>query len=148
MSAEASAGPTDNPGEFANVLELRMPGDPTAIAAVTDTISDQLTQLNVSEDKRLEIVLAVQEALANAVVHGCKNDSSKEVRCRLECYSSGRILITVTDPGPGFQPGRLSDPKHAENLYSGHGRGVYLIRQLMDEVSFESNGSEIRMWKY
>lgn len=148
MSAEASAGGTDNTGEFRNVLDLRMPGNPAAIAAVTDTISDKLAQLQVPEDKRLEVTLAVQEALANAVVHGCKNDSSKEVRCQLECYSNGRILITVTDPGQGFQPGRLSDPKHAENLYSGHGRGVYLMRQLMDEVSFENNGSQIRMWKY
>lgn len=148
MSPEAGAGPTDDPGEFANVLELRMPGDPTAIAAVTDTISDRLIQLNVPEDKRLEIVLAVQEALANAVVHGCKNDSSKEVRCRLECHASGRILITVTDPGPGFGAERLSNPKHADNLYAGHGRGVYLIRELMDEVIFEKDGSQVKMWKY
>lgn len=148
MSAGASADPADNPGQLTNVLDLRMPGDPTAIAAVIDTISDQLIQLNVPEDKRLEIVLAVQEALANAVVHGCKNDSSKEVRVRLERHSSGRILITVTDPGQGFLPERLSNPKHTENLYAGHGRGVYLIRELMDEVSFENNGSQIRMWKY
>lgn len=148
MSAEASAGPTDDSREFTSVLELRMPGDPAAIAAVTDTISDQLIQLNVPEDKRLEIVLAAQEALANAVVHGCKNDSSKEVSCRLACHSSGGILITVTDPGQGFQPEHLSNPKHSDNLYASHGRGVYLIHELMDEVSFEKNGSQIRMWKY
>jgi|SRR5271166_2503417 len=148
MSAEASTGPTNNPGELTNVLELRMPGDPAAIAAVTDSISDKLAQLHVPGDKRFEIVLAVQEALANAVVHGCKNDSSKEVYCRLECHSSGRILITVTDPGQGFQPEHLSNPKHTDNLYADHGRGVYLIRELMDEVSFENNGSQIKMWKY
>jgi serine/threonine-protein kinase RsbW len=54
----------------------------------------------------------------------------------------------VTDPGPGFSPDLLSDPKRQENLYADHGRGVYLIRQLMDEVSFERRGNEIRMWKY
>jgi serine/threonine-protein kinase RsbW len=125
-----------------------MSGDPAAIAAVTDTISDKLAQLHVPEDKRMEIVLALQEALANAVVHGCKNDSAKEVGVRLESYSSGRILITVTDPGQGFQPEGLSDPNRPENLHSNSGRGVYLIRQLMDEVSFENDGSQIRMWKY
>jgi serine/threonine-protein kinase RsbW len=54
----------------------------------------------------------------------------------------------VTDPGPGFSPELLSDPKRSENLYADHGRGVYLIRQLMDEVHFEHGGNELRMWKY
>jgi serine/threonine-protein kinase RsbW len=57
-------------------------------------------------------------------------------------------VITVTDPGPGFRPEDLADPKQQENLYADHGRGVYLIRQLMDQVDFENPGNEIRMWKY
>ena len=60
----------------------------------------------------------------------------------------GRIVISVTDPGPGFSPEQLADPKRGENLYADHGRGVYLIRQLMDEVHFGRSGNEIRMWKY
>jgi len=54
----------------------------------------------------------------------------------------------VADPGPGFSPDLVHDPKRRENVYADHGRGVYLIRQLMDEVHFERSGSEIRMWKY
>jgi serine/threonine-protein kinase RsbW len=57
-------------------------------------------------------------------------------------------VITVTDPGRGFLPSALSDPHEPENLYADHGRGVYLIRQLMDEVHFENGGNQIRMWKY
>lgn len=148
MSAEPTPGATDNSDQVTRVLDLRMPGDRAMLASTTDIISDKLAQLHVPEEKQLEIILAVQEALANAVVHGCKNDASKEVRCQMELHSNGRILIVITDPGPGFVTGHLNNPTDAGNLYADHGRGVYMIHELMDEVSFENNGSEIRMWKY
>jgi serine/threonine-protein kinase RsbW len=146
MSAEFSGGPENN--ALSELLDLSMPADSEAITTVVDAISETLAQLEVPEQKRFEVALAVQEALANAVVHGCGNDSSKQVRCRLKSDPHGRIVIIVTDPGPGFSPDLLSDPKRRENLYVDHGRGVYLIRQLMDEVHFERSGNEIRMWKY
>ena len=145
------------PGEFSGdtetsalseLLDVNLPADAEAIATAVDTISETLIRLEVPEQKRFEVALAVQEALANAVVHGCGNDPSKQVRCRLQTDSQGRIVIIVTDPGPGFTPQVLSDPKQGEKLYADHGRGVYLIRQLMDEVHFEQPGNEIRMWKY
>jgi serine/threonine-protein kinase RsbW len=135
-------------GALSELLELSVPAEPEAIVKVVDAISETLARLEVPEQKRLEVALAVQEALANAVVHGCGNDPSKRVHCRMQSDPGGRIVITVTDPGPGFRPELLSDPKRRENLYASHGRGVYLIRQLMDEVKFERNGNEIRMWKY
>ncbi len=134
--------------ELSELLNVGFPAQPDAIGSVADAITETLIELEVPEQKRLEIGLAVQEALVNAVVHGCKNDPSKEVRCRMQSSSNGRIVITVTDPGPGFSPDLLSDPKRRENIYADHGRGVYLIRQLMDEVSFERRGNEIRMWKF
>jgi serine/threonine-protein kinase RsbW len=146
MPPDSNTGPPEN--ELSDLLNLAFPADTAEIGNVTDAMTETLIQLQVPEQKRLEIGLAVQEALVNAVVHGCKNDRSKEVRCRLQSDPLGRIVITVTDPGPGFSPDLLADPRHQENLYADHGRGVYLIRQLMDEVSFERRGNEIRMWKY
>jgi serine/threonine-protein kinase RsbW len=146
MSAEFSGGPENS--ALSELLDRSMPADAEAIATAVDAISETLTQLEVPEQKRFEIALAVQEALANAVVHGCGNDPSKQVRCQLKSDPQGRIVIIVTDPGPGFSPDLQSDPKRGESLYDDHGRGVYLIRQLMDEVQFERSGSEIRMWKY
>ncbi len=148
MSAESSRTDNDKDGELTNLLDLRMPGDTGAVSEVTDTVCATLTELNIPEEKRMEIALAVQEALANAVVHGCKNDRSKQVRCRLERDRRGRIVIIVTDPGCGFRVEDISDPKRPEGLNADHGRGVYLIRQLMDEVHFENGGNQIRMWKY
>ena len=146
MSAESSGGPENN--ALSELLDVNMPADAEAVAAVVDSISETLERLEVPEQKRFEVALAVQEALANAVVHGCGNDRSKQIRCRLKSDPKGRIVIIVTDPGPGFSPELQPDPKGNENLYADHGRGVYLIRQLMDEVHFERSGSEIRMWKY
>jgi serine/threonine-protein kinase RsbW len=57
------------------------------------------------------------------------------------------MLIVVRDPGPGFDPAGIPNPIVGENIYSNHGRGIYLINQLMDEVRFERGGSEIHMRK-
>jgi serine/threonine-protein kinase RsbW len=146
MPAEFGDSPENS--ALSDLLDLSIPADSEAVATVVDAISETLVRLEVPEQKRLEVALAVQEALVNAVVHGCGNDQSKQVRCRLRSDPRGRIVIIVTDPGPGFRPDAVSDPKRGENLYADHGRGVYLIRQLMDEVHFEGSGNEIRMWKY
>lgn len=145
MSSESSE-PT--PSDLVELLDLRIPGDAEAISRITDLVSATLRDLQVPEEKQLDVALAVQEALANAVVHGCKNDASKEVRCRLQRDADGRVLIIITDPGPGFSLEHRPDPKSPANMYADHGRGVYLICQLMDEVHFEKGGREIRMWKF
>ena len=144
--ADSSAGSQKN--SLSLLLDLRIPADAESIAASTDTISDTLTRLEVGEEKRMQIALAVQEALANAVVHGCKSDPSKEVRCQLKRDVNGGFVVIVTDPGPGFAAAALPDPQQADNLYSHHGRGIYLIRQLMDEVHIEGGGNQITMRKY
>jgi serine/threonine-protein kinase RsbW len=145
MADEFGAGGSSG---FTELLNLSMPANSESIATITGAISEILERLELPEQKRFEIDLAVQEALANAVVHGCDGDSSKTIRCRLNGDQQGRIVISVTDPGPGFRPEVIPDPKRAEGLYGDHGRGVYLIRQLMDEVQFERGGAEIKMWKY
>jgi len=133
---------------LSELVDLNMPANSEAIASVVDAIGETLLSLEVPEQKRFEVGLALQEALSNAVMHGCGNDPTKTVRCRVKSDPQGRIAIIVTDPGPGFSPDLVPDPRKDENLHAEHGRGVYLIRQLMDEVHFERRGSEITMWKY
>jgi anti-sigma regulatory factor (Ser/Thr protein kinase) len=89
----------------------------------------------------------LREALANAIVHGCHNDPTKKIECCVVCSESSDVMIVVRDPGVGFNLTQVRDPLAAENIHSDHGRGIYLINQLMDEVSFERNGAEIRMRK-
>jgi len=146
MADELIAGSANQ--EFSELLNLAMPATTESIATITGAISEIMVRLEIPENKRFEIDLAVQEALANAVRHGCNGDPTKTIRCRLNKDPQGRIVITVSDPGPGFKPEALADPHAPDNLYGDHGRGVYLIRQLMDEVQFEHGGTQIRMWKY
>jgi serine/threonine-protein kinase RsbW len=95
--------------------------------------------------KELEIETALREALANAIKHGCSGDPTKFVQCSVVFEDDRSVLIIVRDPGPGFNPGRIPDPTQAEHLYQNHGRGIYLINHLMDEVRFERGGAEIHM---
>jgi serine/threonine-protein kinase RsbW len=95
--------------------------------------------------KEFELEIALQEALANAVVHGCRNDPAEVVECELSSRGARDLVIVIRDPGPGFDPASVPNPIAPENVYSTHGRGIYLIRQLMDEAWFERGGSEIHM---
>jgi serine/threonine-protein kinase RsbW len=147
MPAEPETGHR-SPGDLRELLNTAIPADPNAVAGLTDRVGEVLEGQGVPEQKRFEIGLAVQEALANAVVHGCRSDPSKRVECRCNADPDGRILIVVTDSGPGFQVEKQQGAAISSNLYADHGRGVYLIRQLMDDVEFHGRGNEVRMWKY
>jgi serine/threonine-protein kinase RsbW len=92
------------------------------------------------------IGLAVREALANAIVHGNHCDPEKTVRIFVAVNENCDLLMSVKDSGSGFDPSGLPNPTAAENLLARHGRGIFLIRQLMDEVDFMfDHGTEIRM---
>ena len=91
--------------------------------------------------------MAVREALANAIVHGCKNNPGKTVEVCVACDEQKGMLIVVRDPGEGFEPEKVVSPLQGQNVFSDHGRGIYLISQLMDRVEFGHGGREIRMHK-
>jgi serine/threonine-protein kinase RsbW len=92
------------------------------------------------------IGLAVREAVANAIVHGNRCEPEKTVRIFIALYENCDLLIIVKDSGSGFDPSRLPDPLAAENLLANHGRGIFLMKQLMDEVDFTfDHGTEVHM---
>jgi serine/threonine-protein kinase RsbW len=120
-------------------------GHRSSISPMVESLMEVVKKTDCAAGKEFEIEIALQEALANAVVHGCRNDSAKVVECELSCRDAGELVIVVRDPGPGFDPACVPNPVAEENVYSTHGRGIYLIRQLMDEAWFERGGSEIHM---
>jgi anti-sigma regulatory factor (Ser/Thr protein kinase) len=128
-------------------LDLRVPAMPAIIGAVTEEVMGFLADQEGSEDDLVAVELALQEALANGVRHGCKGDPSKHVHCLVTCNASGELLIVVRDDGPGFDATALPDPLEPANLLNASGRGVFLINRLMDDVAFADGGREVRMRK-
>jgi serine/threonine-protein kinase RsbW len=92
------------------------------------------------------IGLAVREALVNAIVHGNHCEPEKTVRISVTIHENCDLLIIVKDLGSGFDQNSVPDPVAAENLLFDHGRGIFLMRQLMDEVEFKvDHGTEVEM---
>ena len=93
------------------------------------------------------VELALREALSNAMIHGNRLDPRKLVHVRCCCDFGKGVFILVRDQGPGFDPNNVPNPLAVENLGAEHGRGIHLMKLAMDEVSFERQGTEVRMRK-
>jgi serine/threonine-protein kinase RsbW len=128
-------------------VRVTLAADRKSVDPVVEQVMEAVRQMKCADGKEDAIELSLQEALANAVVHGAKEDPSKIVECVVACDDQAGILIIVRDPGPGFDPGTIPSCTMGENLFSNHGRGIFLINQLMDEVKFHKNGTEIHMVK-
>jgi serine/threonine-protein kinase RsbW len=118
-----------------------------SVDPVVAQVMESVREIRSMDGKEDAIELALQEALANAVVHGAKEDPSKVVECIVALDDQAGVLIIVRDPGEGFDPNAIPSCTVGENLFSNHGRGIFLINQLMDEVKFHKNGTEIHMVK-
>jgi len=95
----------------------------------------------------IDVEVSLREALANAVVHGNHEDPHKYVYVNCRCMPNEEVSIVVRDEGEGFNGTELPNPIATEQLESTHGRGVYLMKTLMDEVHFEQGGTEVYMRK-
>ncbi len=137
-----------DPSELMLRLDLTLPAEVSEITPVVQRIMSIVGSMECGAGKEFEIETALREALANAVVHGCKEDPAKHIQVCVSCDETLGMLIIVRDPGSGFDPARIPSPTVGENLYQHHGRGIYLINQLMDEVRFERGGTEIWMRKH
>jgi serine/threonine-protein kinase RsbW len=125
--------------------EFAFAGDAGSIPEARDTILQFLTEHGVSGEEEIDMLLALQEALANAVFHGCGDDASKTIRSTVE-ITPEEIKIIVLDPGAGFDTSPTDSTEDDINLTE-HGRGILLMRNLMDEISYHQGGSELRMRK-
>ncbi|HXE91032.1 MAG TPA: ATP-binding protein [Terriglobales bacterium] len=128
-------------------LETGFAADVEEIAPVVERVMAVAGTLSFPEEKQAEIGLALQEALANAVIHGCKRDRSKMVYCWVASDPLGNLVIVVRDSGPGFDPAAVPKPNIGEGLYADHGRGIFMIGRLMDDVRFAREGTELHMRK-
>jgi serine/threonine-protein kinase RsbW len=104
------------------------------------------TQLHLDDGMMHRLLVSCTEAVNNAIVHGNKYDPEKKVIIR--CVANNKILtIYVKDEGKGFDSENLQDPRKKKNLLKENGRGVFLMRALMDKVKFKhgKSGSIVEM---
>jgi len=135
------------PGKIKLRIDVSMTAEVESISPVVHGIMAMAGQIQTLNGKELEIETALREALANAVTHGCGGDPGKIIHCCVAVDEEHGMVIVVRDPGNGFDPLTVPNPVVGENVYSNHGRGIYLINQLMDEVQIRRNGTEIVMRK-
>jgi len=127
-------------------LDISFPADVNRVSEVVDKVVALAMQLHGETGKEQEVALALTEALANAVKHGSKNNPALSVQC--EVITQGpEMTIVVRDSGTGFDLTSVASPLQLAGLTADHGRGLHMIRQLVDEVRFERRGAEIRMVK-
>ena len=148
MSTDSPHQDGFDPSKLKLRLHAAIASDVAAVSLFTDQVMELVREMNCAEGKEFGMEMALREALANAVLHGCKSDPGKQVECYVACDHQGGMYIVVRDPGQGYDPDTLPSPLEGENVFATHGRGIFLINQLMDTVSYERGGAEIRMRKF
>jgi serine/threonine-protein kinase RsbW len=130
-------------------VELRqsLPSQVARISPFVDQLMHFIAECRNEADSELEIETALREALANAIVHGNQEDPHKHLHVTCRCATDGEVSITVRDEGQGFDSNALSDPTTPQNRLIKHGRGIYLMKALMDEVRFDQGGAVVFMRK-
>ncbi len=123
---------------------LRISSDTQNITLVERVIDDVCEAYKVNEDRYGNILIAVTEAVNNAIQHGNNNDPAKSVTIT---YNVGPNAITffVSDEGKGFDHTNLPDPTAPENIDKINGRGIFLMKNLSDNIQFDQNGKQVQL---
>ena len=128
-------------------LEAWMPSETGAISPTVEQLMRLIEPWRCIVGDESTVELALREALNNAVIHGNGMDPKKLVEIRCRCERGKGVWLIVRDQGRGFDPSTVPNPLTPQGLVAEHGRGIYLIKLLMDEVSFKRGGREVHMWK-
>jgi serine/threonine-protein kinase RsbW len=129
------------------LVRMRMRSRRDAVGPTLERILKTLSPVGFSPGQLDDFAVAITEALSNAAVHGNRLDPRSHVSVRVEVEPGRRATVDVKDGGPGFDAHGLSDPTESDNILVPGGRGVFLMRRLVDEVSFSGSGNRVRLTK-
>lgn len=145
MKAPLVVRRTERPGGHPSELALDVPSDVALIAEAVELVARQLDAGPLSPRRvRFNLRTALAEALANAMIYGNGQDPAKLVRVRVE-LAQDRVRVHVTDDGQGFDHGRIPDPTDDDAMERDSGRGLFVIRHLVDGVDFNDRGNTITL---
>jgi serine/threonine-protein kinase RsbW len=128
---------------------LTLPSTLSTVETVEAKTNEYAQKAGFDEDTASQISMVSREAAVNAVLHGNKKDPNKQVHATFT-LTSENLTIQVADEGEGFDPSSVPDPLSPEGLLRPSGRGIFLMRAIMDEVHFRqlSHGAEITLVKH
>ncbi|MEM6361761.1 MAG: ATP-binding protein [Bacteroidota bacterium] len=127
-----------------NSINIQIPSLSENIRMIESFIDNAKERYNLEDDIYGNIMIAVTEAVNNAIRHGNSNDKSKNVSLSLN-LEENQIVFIVSDEGNGFDYQNLPDPTAPENLEKPGGRGIFLMKHLCDEVSFQDEGKVVKL---
>jgi serine/threonine-protein kinase RsbW len=124
------------------VSEIVMESRLSLIPATIEKLRSDPELRSRIEEREVAFCIAISEALANAVIHGNRNQMSKKVYVRWTCEPHGALSILIRDEGNGFNPGDIATPK---DIDEDQNQGIPLMRSFMDDIQFRNNGTEVYM---
>ena len=124
---------------------MQIVSQPESINIIEKVIDDIRTEFDVKEECYGNMLVAVTEAVNNAIQHGNKYDPKKMVNVTYE-IDHDRISFVISDEGTGFDYYNLPDPTSPENLEKLTGRGVFLMKHLADQIIFSENGRVVELY--
>lgn len=125
-------------------LQLTIKSSPCQIKYIESFVKNLMCKCKFDQEVYDNILISLTEAVNNAIIHGNKTDISKLVK--VNCTEKGQeVVISISDEGEGFNPKKVKDPTLAENIECCGGRGVFIMKELSDEISFLDNGRTVRM---
>lgn len=118
-----------------NNFFLEIESNPNNLITVEEFVNYFSKELNLDESKLSGLLLAVTEAVTNAIIHANKCDETKKVQMNVT-KNENKLIITIKDEGKGFDPSKVPDPTAPENLLKDSGRGLYLMKIYTDELKY------------
>ena len=127
------------------IVRMRMTSTRTAVAPMIERILDVVREAGLDQEQQDNLAVAVAEALSNAALHGNKLAAGHLVRVAVELPSGGGAVVEVTDSGRGFDFATVSDPTDPARVLMPGGRGVFLMKRLVDRLEYNDAGNIVRL---
>ena len=127
------------------IKEVQLPSTPASIADVEQLIDSACSSLQLNEDSYGNVLIAVTEVVNNAIIHGNQMNANLQILVSV-LNNEEWICFSIKDHGPGFDPDAVPDPTEPENILKENGRGIFLMRNLSDDLSFEEKGTRVNIY--
>ena len=126
------------------IQQLLLPSEPKSLLSLESWVNSLCETYNISVEIYGNILISLSEAVNNAMSHGNGNIFEKNTLV-VSSLNKNKLVFTISDQGSGFDFSQLPDPTSPENIEKPQGRGIFLMNQLSDGVSFEEPGNKVEI---